>query len=429
QPESATHKPTPPEPTDSCGPKAATPPTSYTGGSANVSTPMRHGAASRTNQFTSSKKSKASYTPQTGTKSAVPQAHTQPEMDADIQTELNGSIYHDPKFIERFLSGDAGRLQRIEEDCCANNPHYRRTHQWRMPENVPKEEVLYEPALDIINTVKRAVDRVHSLAPHSRAPSPVSNATEEPPQLFIDNHKSAIPSDLPDTSQIKPDLVLFWDSHQHWEDVRMSVEVKTSRGLHKAGIKQLSRYARATFAHQLDRRHLYSLLLCGTEVTFVRFDRAGILYSKPMDVTKDGKAFTRALASLLMLDRIDEGYDPAFTFERNNQGRLGYYIDLPESAFAKTSGKPIPTGRNGFARRFKVVDILCHRQSICGRATIVLRIREKLDVDTKDAEEYALKIMWRDPDRGSEGKILERLHGRFGLAQSIWHCDVSMPGK
>ncbi|EUC60268.1 transposase family Tnp2 protein, partial [Rhizoctonia solani AG-3 Rhs1AP] len=326
-------------------------------------------------------------------------------MDVHIESELHNAIFHDPSFVQRFLSGATDKLQQIEQRCRASNQHYDRARQWPIPEHVSSENDLYDPILNILNIIKHAVDHVHS-----PPPSPITGTPNEPPQLFIDSHKSAIPSDLADTNQIKPDLVLFQDSHRHWENVRIPVEVKTSPGLHKAGMKQLSRYARATFAHQLHRRHLYGLLVCKTEATFVRYDRAGILYSKRMDIVKDGEAFTRAFASLLMLDRIDEGYDPAFTFERDDAGRLVYYINLPESAFAKTSNKSTRTGRNGHTRRFKVMEILCHRQSICGRATIVLRIREELDIEGQQPEEYALKMIWRDPERGSEGEILGKVY-------------------
>ncbi|KDN48241.1 hypothetical protein RSAG8_02833, partial [Rhizoctonia solani AG-8 WAC10335] len=345
-------------------------------------------------------------------------------MDACIELELHNAIFHDPRFVERFLSGDRDKLQNIEEHCRTNNSHYNSTREWLITESAPDEPVLYEPIVNILNTIKRAVDQVHP--PPS---SPVAGAPAEPPQLFVDSHNTAIPSDLADTNLIKPDLVLFQDSHRHWESVRMPVKIKTSPGLHKAGMKQLSGYARATFAHQLHRRHLYGMLVCRTEATFVRFDRAGILYSKRIDVVKDGKAFTRAFASLLMLDRVDEGYDPAFTFERNEEGRLVYYIDLPESAFVKASRKSTSIGRHGRMQRFKVTEILYHRGSICGRATIVLRIREELETEAQDTKEYALKIIWRDPEHGSEGEILGQIHGRFGLAQSTWHCDVSMTDK
>ncbi|KAG8691945.1 hypothetical protein FRC11_003654 [Ceratobasidium sp. 423] len=402
---------------------APTPPSRT--GTANTSTPSRRSAACTPSApSTSTRTSRASYTPQIEIITASPRVATQPEMDVYIESELHNAIFHDPNFVERFLSGATEKLRDIEEHCCVNNQHYERTREWPMPERVPDEPVLHEPILDILNTIKRAVDHVYP-----PSPSPVAGVPAEPPQLFVNGHKSTIPSDLADAALIKPDLVLFQDSHRHWENVRMPIEVKTSSGLHKAGMKQLSRYARATFAHQLHRRHLYGMIFCKTEATFVRFDRAGILYSKRIDLVKDAEAFTRAFASLLMLDRIDEGYDPAFKFERDEEGRLIYYIDLPECAFAKTSRKSTPTGRNGRTRRFKVVEILCHRESICGRAIIVLRIREELENGTQDPEEYALKIIWRDPERGSEGEILGQIHGRFGLAQSIWHRDVSLPGK
>ncbi|CAE6429913.1 unnamed protein product [Rhizoctonia solani] len=394
-------------------------------GSANTNTPSRRSAACPPSAHSASaRNSRASYSPQTDVITAAPRVATQPEMDVYIESELHNAIFQDPNFVERFLSGCADKLQDIEEHCCANNQHYKCTREWPMPDRVPDEPALYEPILDILNTIKRAVDHLHP-----PSPAPVTGAPDEPPQLFLDSHKSAIPSDLADTALIKPDLVLFQDSHRHWENVRIPIEVKTSPGLHKAGMKQLSRYARATFAHQLHRRHLYGMIICRTQATFVRFDRAGILYSKPIDLVKDAEMFTRAFASLLMLDRINEGYDPAFTFERDEDGRLIYYIDLPKVAFAKSSRKSALAARNGHVRRFRVVEILCHRESICGRATIVLRIREELETETQDPEEYALKIIWRDPERGSEGEILEQIHGRFGLSQSIWHCDVPMPGK
>ncbi|KAG8731213.1 hypothetical protein FRC11_004725 [Ceratobasidium sp. 423] len=423
---SATNAPASPSPTISHGPQAVTSPTPPSLiRTANGNTPSRRGAAGTPSApSASSRNSRASYTPQTEITTAAPRAITQPEMDAFIESELRNAIFHDPNFVERFLSGATDKLQRIEEHCRSSHQDYNHTREWPMPERVPIEEVLYEPILNVLNTIKQAVDHVYP-----PSPSPVAGAPDEPPQLFLDGSNSIIRSDLVDAAQIKPDLVLFQDSHRHWENVRIPIEVKTSPGLHKAGLKQLSRYARATFAHQLHRRHLYGMIFCRTEATFVRFDRAGILYSKRLDLVRDAEAFTRAFASLLMLDRVDEGYDPAFTFERDEDGRLVYYINLPHSAFAKASRKSAPTEHNDGTRRFRVIEILCHRESICGRATIVLRIREELETETQDPKEYALKIIWRDPERGSEGEVLGQIHGRFGLAQSIWHCDVSIPGR
>ncbi|CAE6483210.1 unnamed protein product [Rhizoctonia solani] len=440
-------------------PKSTTPPpkcvfysTPTNVGQADTYTPTRRSAAGT--PCVSSKTNNASYTHRSHrSMAAAPKPHMQDTMDIQIQEELRDTIFHDPNFVQTFLPSADDKLQAIEEHCRTNDHHYNNTGRWSWPERVTREDQLYQPVLSILNKIKRAVDDVHGSPPDL-----VPRSDDEPsqPEPFIDNNLHAIASDLGNTAKIKPDLVLFQDDQRHWENVRMPVEVKRLPGHHKAGMKQLSRYARAVFAHQLHRRHLYGLMVCGREASFVRFDRAGILYSGRIDMVDESELFTRTFASLLMLDRIDEGLDPAFTFRRNEDGRLVYYIDLPESELARLSAESASTNnkhpmstrsestRSERMRRFEVIERLCHRQSVCGRATIVLRIREVLEFDQEvQAEnkskkkaskapkprEYALKLIWRDPQRDSEGDVLEQVHGMFGLPQHAGHWDVSMPGK
>lgn len=323
-----------------------------------------------------------------------------------------------------------------------------------MPE-IKTESTLYKPVLDALNIIREGVHRVKS----SHALNDDSSDHYVPPvhPLFKNCSSQPVPSDEAETEKLKPDIVLFEDGLEHWETVRISIEIKKLRGYHKAGMKQLSRYARAMFAHQLHRRHLYGMMICGSEATFVRFDRSGVLYSPRIDVCENGEVFTRALASLLMMNRMDEGYDTIFTTRTNCDGRLEYFIDLPESAFdgeksalaAQSSVAP-STGEGTLTRRFKVMERLCHRKSISGRATIVLRIRQvfnselettrvmhtrsmtnakrkRAEMEAPSPVEYVLKMIWRDPKRGSEGEVLSQLHGFFGLPQYVWHCDA--PGE
>jgi hypothetical protein len=368
-----------------------------------------------------------------------------------IESEMRNAIFHDPRFVERFLPEDKDRLDNILEHCHTSDAYDMEAAEWRLPQNISSEPCLYQPVLDILNAIKRAVHATGE-----------SNDSEAAVTSFKGRWSRTIPSDEAEMAGIKPDLVLFEGQNEHWESVRMTIEIKQLPEHHKAAIKQLARYARATFAHQIHRRHLYGLIVCGTEATFVRFDRAGILYSKRIDIRKNTDAFTRAFASLLMLDRLDQGYDPAFTTRANAEGRLKYYIDLPESAFPSTSSESVPvagpsSGANmainqGPTRKLKVVEKLCHRKSICGRATIVLRVQEVRNLDLSGDEpqeakrssklkkkrkademedgdqlglvEYVLKMIWRDPQREQEGPVLERMQGMFGLAQYVWHCDV-----
>ncbi|KEP45366.1 putative kinase domain protein [Rhizoctonia solani 123E] len=345
---------------------------------------------------------------------------TRIKMDRFIECELENMIFRDPKFVERFLLGDATKLGRVREKC---RGYYDSNGQWKLESKVPLEKVPYKPLLDILNAIKAAVDAIALPTPAD----PLSSNNDPsigyiPVQpMFIDTSTSTIRSDWVETELIKPNLVLLDDvdeTQRHWEHVRFPIEIKKLPGLQKAAMKQLSRYARAVFSHQLHRRHLYAMMVCGTEATFVRFDRAGILYSPPLDMRKDSKAFTDAFASLLMLDRTDQGYDPAFTCRLNN-GRLDYYVDLPASAFAnQESTRESTASEESQTHQFKVVDRLCHRRSICGRATIVLRIRSEEGGD----DEYILKIMWRDPEHGQEGEVLQKVKGRFGLATRRCKC-------
>ncbi|KAG8725744.1 hypothetical protein FRC10_007904, partial [Ceratobasidium sp. 414] len=268
---------------------------------------------------------------------------------------------------------------------------------------------------------------------------------------------------------IKPDLVLFDGPTRHWETVRLPIEVKTQETYLKVGMKQLTRYARAVFAHQLHRRHLYGLVICKWEATFVRFDRSGILHSRPIDIRQQRKEFCEAFAGLMMLDEEAFGYDTAFTTRTRRNGRLQFYIDLPADAFpvdegivAEPDSDPStamagPSNLSGPSqklptRRLRVMEKLCHRKSIRGRATIVLRVREvvrpgaldgpeeaqgqvktrsrtkrerqPLEVELLGTRDYILKLMWRDPNKKSEAKVLERLVGIFGVAQYLWHSDA-----
>ncbi|CAE6506380.1 unnamed protein product [Rhizoctonia solani] len=424
--------------------RVSTPARSRRHGEASTNTPLRASSALSTSAPTAKSNPSYVHTSRQSTP-ATPVPATQIQMDKFIESELHNSIFHDPKFVHRFLSGNATKLDKVYKECGVLDSHYRKTDQWKLPLVIKTEKSLYDPVLHILNTIKEAVDTVNSptRTTSTRHPEPAIYNSSNPPTPdddtsgdyvpdrpeFINTSTYTIPSDRAETRLTKPDLVLFEDvekKHRHWEHVRMPVEIKKLTGYHKAGMKQLSRYARAVFAHQLHRRHLYAMMVCNTEATFVRFDRAGILYSHRINLRTDSKAFTYAFASLLMLDRTDQGYDPAFTCRMNQDGRLDYYVNLPASAFTTQLPDAESTSDEGNrTHRFLVVDRLCRRRSICGRATIVLRIRKvEEDGNEDEGDEYILKIMWRDPERGLEGEVLRKVKGKFGLAQHVWHGDA-----
>ncbi|KAG8733185.1 hypothetical protein FRC10_000373 [Ceratobasidium sp. 414] len=368
---------------------------------------------------------------------ATSKASNQPELNRFLESEMQGAIFCDPNFVKNFLTVDPTRLQTVL-DLCEDD------HDAFVPPSVTQEPDLYEPIRRALNAIKEAV--------HS---GPGQNA---PPSLFDDVHSSPIPPHVPDTATIRPDLVLCDGPTRHWETVRMPIEVKTQPTYLKAGMKELGRYARAVFASQIHRRHLYGMVVCTWEATFVRFDRSGVLYSKPLDMS--GEEFRKAFAGLMTLDDEGFGYDTAFTTRARRDRRLEYYVDLPAAAFPSSEGseaaadtsiaRPGPSNQpysppKPSTRRLKVVRTLCHRKTIRGREVARPGLsaepedvqggaktrsrKEREQRMTEEAEilgprDYVLKLMWRDPNKRMEGEVLERLVGIYGVAQYMWHSDA-----
>ncbi|CAE6481163.1 unnamed protein product [Rhizoctonia solani] len=376
-----------------------------------------------------------------------------------VEDELRGAIFCDPNFVANFLSIDKAKQALLEKEL---NKRPKNT-QAKLDGSITVEHRLYGPILGVLRSIKEAADIVR-----------VAHHLGVLGTNFDDYHATIISSDDPDTQIIKPDLVLFEDDdcdRRSWETLMMPIEVKVKSTYLKVGMKQLAQYARTVFTHQIHRRHMYGMVICKWSATFVRFDRSGIIHSEPMDMLDNPKEFRKAFAGLMMLDRHSFGYDTAFTREYTPEGQLEYYVELPATAFLSSATQrgsnpvvgsmcsseqqsstlqPLPT------RRFKVMDRLCHRKSILGHATIVLHIREvKERVTTENHEnlptgrmtrsrtrlrqlqmseskwdlvsgghEYALKLIWREPDAQQEGAMLKRLEGKYAVVQCQWYSDI-----
>ncbi|KAG8706884.1 hypothetical protein FRC08_000812 [Ceratobasidium sp. 394] len=213
--------------------------------------------------------------------SATPLATIEPTQQCDMV----GATFCDPKFVDNFLTVDSTRLQTVLDHCKGDLDH---SH---FQEHMTRERQLYDPICGVPSIIKQAVDGVPDFY-----------------NLFAFGDVSAqpIPSHHDDTAGIKPDLALFDGPIRHWETMRMPIEVKRQAMYLRTGMKQLTRCARAVFAHQLHRRHLYRLAICKT---FIRFDQSGILYLKPVDMRS--QEFREAF-----------GYDTAFMTRARRNGRL-----------------------------------------------------------------------------------------------------------
>ncbi|KAG9124465.1 hypothetical protein FRC07_011540 [Ceratobasidium sp. 392] len=360
--------------------------------------------------------------------------------------ELRGHLFCDPNFIDNYLSVDPVRLKAALDLCAAE------LDAFQFPE-ATRESEFYEPIASVLNTIKQATE--------------TDPEEELYPLPFADVHSEPIPSHEEDTDGIRPDLVMFETNTRHWQAVRMEIEVKAKATYLKVGMKKLAGYAHMMFANQMERRHVYGLVICSWAATFVRFDRSGGLYSKPIDMRDQREEFRTAFAGLMLLDEEAIGYDTAFTGRIADDGYTEYYLDLPLSAFSSEgvdvtmqSSQEMPVldqimdePPDPSTIRMKVIHSVRNRASIFGPGTIVLLVRQAMRPGVSDesaydenhlnkpirttreqqlaegfevlgTRDYMLRMTWRNPDHMMEGEVLERLVGEYGVGQYMWHSDV-----
>ncbi|CAE6451568.1 unnamed protein product [Rhizoctonia solani] len=358
--------------------------------------------------------------------------------DLFVEEEILGNIFHDPKFFEHFLSGPSAKLDAILKYCSRSSVYAQRANSWNPNSRVTRRSGSEPPLLKLLNTIIRGTHTTGSSEP---------NTTSTGPTLFVDWPAENVPTDI-EKHQL-PDYLLFDSIARNWLGVRTAVRLMSLPGHRKMGMVHLARYAKAMFSHQLHRRHIYHLMICGTEATFVRFDRAGVLYSSVVDISKDARTFIRAFASLIMLNRADEGFDPIFSTKLNADNLIVYYLELPSDAIPSQSDSDDDESPT---RKFQVREIVRHNGDIVGNATTVLLLREVLkpvernvkplprgrgkrkraEAAPAPAEEeriadtsYIMKIVWRDPNEFNESDLYEKTDGMYGLAQHTWARDAS----
>ncbi|KAG8778178.1 hypothetical protein FRC12_025131 [Ceratobasidium sp. 428] len=206
----------------------------------------------------------------------------------------------------------------------------------------------------------------------------------------------------------------------------MVVECKShnTQGDQNEAYLQLARYARGIFSHQIYRLHVFGVAVCGPTVTFVRFDRSGLLHSPDIDLsTSEGAdAFVHHMISLLSLSALDFGYDPRYTFEPK-----------PDKSDKRSDTL---LALDGYLPRI-VSSLLCHRKCCRGRATMASCLAATSPADTQvyfsaaesdlvrrfANQEIAHKKIWRHEERTAEGTTLQRFRGVFGVCQVIAFWD------
>ncbi|KAG9077618.1 hypothetical protein FS749_010469, partial [Ceratobasidium sp. UAMH 11750] len=355
-------------------------------------------------------------------------------MEAIIKNELHGSVFLYEGFWDDFLPDVQSTLNDMRQRISGNLLKFKKT-RWsfdQRPYKRKNEAHVYEPLAELLDTIGRAA---YEFCRQRR-----SDQFRSRYRPFSDHHDKVTRADYPSDTHTKPDLVKAErpdENGAHWGDVETIVECKSygKQTDQNEAYLQLARYARAIFSHQIYRLHVFGIAVCGSLVSFVRFDRSGLLHSPNIDIsTADGAdLFVRKVISLLTLSAEDFGYDIRYTFQPDPSGQ---YL---ETLFALDGHSP------------RVVEhLLCHRKCCRGRATIASCLAaakarhgsgpsttslvaaetsespgDATDVDelSKASRFLELEIIhkgiWRNHDRVDEGVTAKRFDGVFGVCQVI----------
>ncbi|KAB5593990.1 hypothetical protein CTheo_2591 [Ceratobasidium theobromae] len=320
-----------------------------------------------------------------------------------LKSELNGAVFHQPNFVDALLPCSDEYLEQILRRCAGFDVE---RNKWTQPPPTGSEDNFYRPIVDIFNAIGLAVRST------TLDPSPYAQ--------FQDRNDRPLTSCYPGMS-VYPDIIRCerpdTPDNVHWQDIDMFVEVKNKKKLMKDAIRQSARYARALFAHRIDRRFIRTLVVCGTTAVFLHFDRSGVIYSDNIDMYGDPRRFIRAFAGLLLLRGADAGYNPIFT----NTWRT----PNPENPKAPILAHTVTINNE----KYTVVDVLCIRKSVRGRATLVLALRNVKRPPGDKTIDGVLKVTWRDQSRFREGLILREFVGTYGVCQMMYDEVVNINGN
>ncbi|QRW05814.1 Fungal specific transcription factor domain [Ceratobasidium sp. AG-Ba] len=230
----------------------------------------------------------------------------QKEMEEVLKYELCGQVYLHNNFFMEFFSQDPDIQENvrrgIETQLGANGTSLRFTNgRWTISEQIASqtnEARVYDPLAEMLNTVGRAAYDVY----RNHHPQEQFRQRYHP---FVDFHRRRLEWDTPSDTSTSPDLVMAPETGTHWADVELIIECKSSSetGNRHDSLLQLTRYARAVFAHQIYRLRVFGFSLCGSIATFLCFDRSGLLHSRDIDLSEpeDADLFITHIITLLTL--------------------------------------------------------------------------------------------------------------------------------
>ncbi|KDN38132.1 hypothetical protein RSAG8_09728, partial [Rhizoctonia solani AG-8 WAC10335] len=318
-------------------------------------------------------------------------------MEGILRLEVNGAVYQYSKLCEEFFHVNERRVDEILAQL-AGEPLLSRGGQWLIDcDDLSRgeTEIMRHTCAKLLDVIMRA----------AFSPRPFRPVVQD----IVHSRNILMVGDHSDDVATSPDIVqgaIVGEHRRHWGDLEFFGECKA--GLTNLGdaLMQIARYSRALFTHQIYRKYIFSVALCGTSATFVRITRSSLIHSPPIDLSTDPEAFIRAVAGLFALDDAKFGFNTLFY----------YWPPLDQKEEKIERELRFVTEK----RRWTVVEILCHRMCLVGRATIVILLRR-----INHPQHHAvLKLIWRPSTRMDENDSLSMFKDCPGICRRRWgSCD------
>ncbi|KAF8641985.1 hypothetical protein AX16_009758 [Volvariella volvacea WC 439] len=344
-------------------------------------------------------------TPHASTTSNPPMCHDW-EYIQEIQSRVNaeldrpgGTIDGGAQFTKKLFVGEVAKTQITE--FLRKTRHYANGRWVGIPVSLTNERDMYKPLTDISNDIFTYFSR------------------EDRRTVLSGTIRLGHNSEIGTSSQAEhigkavklksaPDLVIIGKGRRNlnqdgfpsppvYDACISMLEVKLESNVNFKGHRnQIGVYVRQCFAQQVHRMYVYTVLINQNEVQILLYDRAGVIYSNPINYHEHPEQFILWICGISSSNLSKIGFDTSIYWSLTRR-----MLDFADAETKKRFQLLIP---GALFRRLTLVG----RGTICWIATAVVGSKEVL-----------VKQYWRSIHRPGEDTFLRHLKGLPGIAEIL----------